>query len=100
MLVSESRISSMAKRTLIGLIEKPNKTTINVDGMKVTSKPTKDGVMFTFPADNFDISMALTDISDEFGYFFDTNVSPSKQHMTFEIRPKMSGRNKSWNSPK
>ena len=77
----------MAKRTLIGLIKKPNSTTVDINGMKVTSKPSKDGIVFTLPANDFEISMALTDIVDTLGgYQFTTNKS--KQHMTFEVRPK------------
>ncbi len=87
LLVRESRISSTAKRTLIGLIKNPKKVNINIDGMKVTSKPMHDGIIFTLPADDFEISMALTDIVDTIGgYKF--KASASKQHMTFEVVPK------------
>lgn len=85
--LAESRISSTAKRTLIGLIKNPKKVNINIDGMKVTSKPMHDGIIFTLPADDFEISMALTDIVDTIGgYKFKANTS--KQHMTFEVVPK------------
>lgn len=86
-LVKENRISSKAKRTLIGLIKKPEKMNIDINGMKVTSKPMGDGVIFTLPADDAEISMTLTDIVDSLGgYRFKT--SSSKQHMTFEVKPK------------
>ena len=84
--LNESRISATAKRTLIGLVKNPNKGTVNVDGMKVMTKPSGNGIIFTLPADDFEISMALTDIADTLGYSFDTKTS--KQHMTFEVRPK------------
>ncbi len=84
--VNESKISPIAKRTLIGLVKNPNKGTVNVDGMKVTTKPSGNGIIFTLPADDFEISMALTDIADTLGYDFNTKTS--KQHMTFEVKPK------------
>ena len=87
LLVNESKVSSTAKRTLIGLIKNPKKGNVNIDGMRVTSKPMHDGVVFTLPADDFEISMALTDIVDTIGgYKFKANAS--KAHMTFEVVPK------------
>lgn len=87
LLVNESSISTKVRKTMVGLIQKPGKANIDINGMKVTSKPTKDGVIFTIPADDFEMSMAITDVIDSVGgYRF--NTKKSKQHMTFEVKPK------------
>ena len=42
-LVKENRISSKAKRTLIGLIKKPEKMNIDINGMKPCRRRPKHG---------------------------------------------------------
>ena len=86
-MLTEERVSSKAKRTLIGLIKKPGTEKIDVNGLKVTSKPTGGGVVFTFPGDAFEVSMVLTDIVDNLGgYKFQSKAGG--KHMTFIVKPK------------
>jgi hypothetical protein len=85
--ITEEKVSSKAKRTLISLIKKPEKANIDVNGMKITSKPSKDGIIFTFPSDDFEVSMVLTDIVDTIGgHKFISKAD--KHYMTFEVIPK------------
>jgi len=85
-LLTEERISSKAKRTLIGLIKKPGTEKIDVNGFRVSSKPMGDGIQFTFPGDAFEISMVLTDLVDNLGgYQFQSRAG---KQMTFTVTPK------------
>jgi hypothetical protein len=67
--ITEARLSSKDKKSLIALISKPKKATLDIGG-EVKAEPRRGGISFVFNADNFELSMALTDLADQLDYTF------------------------------